>query len=99
MKKKKLDWGLEKDKYFLVMELLNKDLEELMLKNQNKRFSLKTVLMIGLQVIDRLEAYHKIGYVHRDIKPDNLVIGLNEKNQTVYLIDFGISKINKEIRI
>lgn len=69
-----------------------------MLKSQNKRFSLKTVLMIGLQVIDRLEAYHKIGYVHRDIKPDNLVVGLNEKNQTVHLIDFGISKINKEIR-
>ena len=31
--------------------------------------------MIGLQVIDRLEAVHKIGYLHRDVKPDNLAIG------------------------
>ena len=48
--------------------------------------------MIGLQLIDRLEALHKIGYIHRDIKPDNLAIGLKEKNKIIYLIDFGLSK-------
>jgi serine/threonine protein kinase len=53
----------------LVLELLGNDLEDLMKKNKNRKFSLKTVLMIGLQVIDRLEAFHKIGYLHRDIKP------------------------------
>ena len=59
---------------------------------KNRRFSLKTVLMIGLQVIDRLEAFHKIGYLHRDVKPDNLVIGFEEKNKIIYLIDFGLAK-------
>ena len=47
--------------------------------------------MIGLQVIDRLEAMHKIGYLHRDVKPDNLAIGLSEKNKIIYLFDFGLA--------
>lgn len=47
--------------------------------------------MIGLQVVDRLEALHRIGYLHRDVKPDNLAIGLNEKSKVIYLFDFGLA--------
>lgn len=47
--------------------------------------------MIGLQAIDRLEAFHKIGYIHRDVKPDNFSIGLGEKNKIIYLFDFGLA--------
>jgi len=47
--------------------------------------------MIGLQVIDRLEALHKIGFLHRDVKPDNLAIGLTEKNKIIYIFDFGLA--------
>lgn len=36
--------------------------------------------------------------MHRDIKPDNLVIGFEEKNKIVYLIDFGLAKKIEEIR-
>lgn len=54
--------------------------------------------MIGLQCIDRLEALHKIGYTHRDVKPDNLAIGLREKSKIIYLFDFGLAlKIGSEI--
>lgn len=61
-----------------------------MTRMKAKKFSLKTVLMIGLQAIDRIEALHAIGYVHRDIKPDNLAIGSKEKNNVIYLFDFGL---------
>lgn len=53
--------------------------------------SVKTILMIGLQMIDRLEALHRIGYIHRDVKPDNLAIGLLEKSKIIYLFDFGLA--------
>ena len=59
------------------MELIGSDLDDLKDRTKNSSFSIKTVLMIGLQVIDRLEALHKIGYIHRDVKPDNLAIGLS----------------------
>ena len=48
--------------------------------------------MVALQLIDRIEALHKIGYIHRDIKPDNMAVGMKDKNKTIYLIDFGLSK-------
>ena len=34
---------------------------------------------------------HKIGYLHRDVKPDNLAIGQAEKNKIIYLFDFGLA--------
>jgi serine/threonine protein kinase len=60
----------------MVMELIGYDLEEVQQRVKNKKFTLKTVLMIGLQTVDRLEALHSIGYIHRDIKPDNIAIGM-----------------------
>lgn len=43
-------------------------------------------------MIDRVEALHNAGYLHRDIKPDNFCIGKGSKNDTIYCIDFGLSK-------
>ncbi len=62
---------------FMLMELIGKDLEEIKKIAKSDSISIKSVLMLGLQVVDRLEALHKIGYLHRDVKPDNLAIGLN----------------------
>jgi serine/threonine protein kinase len=72
------------------MELIGYDLEEIQQRVKNKKFTLKTVLMIALQTIDRLEALHSIGYIHRDIKPDNVAIGIKEQSKTIYLLDFGL---------
>lgn len=73
----------------MVMTLLSRNLSELW-KNNNKKLSLKTVLMAADQMISRLEYLHLQGVVHRDIKPENFMIG---NDQTfIYLIDFGLSK-------
>ena len=56
----------------------------------NQGFDVKTVCHIGIQLLDRIEALHKIGILHLDIKPDNMCLG--DKNQEVSLIDFGLSK-------
>lgn len=48
--------------------------------------------MIGLQIINRIESLHRVGYIHRDIKPDNFLIGTHSKKSRVYMIDLGLSK-------
>jgi serine/threonine protein kinase len=84
------DNGIFMDHKYLLMELIGTDLDDLKKQRKNERISIKSVLMIGLQVVDRLEALHRIGYLHRDVKPDNIAIGLNEKNKVIYLFDFGL---------
>lgn len=42
--------------------------------------------------ISRLEFVHNRNFIHRDIKPDNFVMGLGKKGNWVHLIDFGLSK-------
>ena len=75
----------------LVMELLGKSLEELF-EEKNSKFSLKTVCMLGEQMISRLQYIHNKHILHRDIKPDNFIMGIDNNNWKVYIIDFGLSK-------
>ena len=64
----------------------------ILFKENNFKFSLKTVCMLAEQMITRLEYIHKKYILHRDIKPDNFTIGRGKKSHIIYLIDFGLSK-------
>ena len=48
--------------------------------------------MLGIQIIDRIEYFHYKQFVHRDVKPDNFVMGRGSKSHIVYVLDFGLSK-------
>ena len=76
---------------YLIMELLGKSIEKLFSENE-KCFTYKTIFQIGYQMIERIQYVHYKGYIHRDIKPGNFVIGRGEKNKIIYIIDFGLSK-------
>ena len=77
--------------HYLVMTHLGPNLETLKL-SRGGSFSLKTVLMLGVQIISRIQSFHKKNYLHRDIKPENFVIGSDENDPNIYLIDFGLSR-------
>jgi casein kinase 1 len=76
---------------YLIMELLGRSLDKLF-TDMKRHFSIKTVSMIAYQMIQRIEYVHSKGYIHRDIKPGNFLIGKNLKSKTLYIIDFGLSK-------
>ena len=74
----------------LVMQLLDKSLEDLF--NRLGKFSIKTTAMLGYQMVNILQYIHDKHIIHRDIKPDNFVMGAKEHNDKLYLLDFGLAK-------
>jgi serine/threonine protein kinase len=84
-------YGIEGQYNVMVIDLLGPSLEDLM-NLCSRHFSLKTVLMLADQMITRVEYMHAKSFLHRDIKPDNFLIGLNRKMSQVFVIDFGLAK-------
>ena len=84
--------------HYLIMEFLGPNLNELIHYCGNKKFSIITVSLLAIQMLNRIEYLHKHNYIHRDIKPENFLIGTNEKSNILYLIDFGLSKRYRNIK-
>ena len=82
-------YGIDDENTYAVFDLLGVSLETYF--ERLKKFTLKTVLIIGIQIISRLKTLHSNGILHRDIKPDNFMMGYKD-SETVYIIDFGLSK-------
>jgi len=84
-------FGSENNYNILVMDLLGPSLEDLF-NFCSRRFTMKTVLMLADQMIARLEYIHNKSFIHRDIKPDNFLMGIGRHCNKLFLIDFGLAK-------
>lgn len=88
----KMIWfGRESNYNILIMEKLGLSLEDLFQSNKQK-MSLKSVLMIIEQTLNLVQFLHQRNIIHRDIKPDNFVMGTGTNENQVYIIDYGLSK-------
>ena len=84
-------YGNNQSHNLLVEELLGKSLEDIF-NSYGKPFSLKTVCVLGIEMIKRIQFIHQKYYIHRDIKPDNFMTGRGENEKSIYIIDFGLAK-------
>ena len=95
--------GKTKNSIILIEEKLGPSLYDLFIENKRK-FSLNEICCIGIQCIERLKGIHSKNYVHRNIKPENFKIGLNDPHviylQNFYLCEkFKSSTTNKHAKL
>jgi casein kinase I family protein HRR25 len=84
----KIKWfGVDEKNNYMVITLLGLSLSDFTKKHTT--ISLNVVLQIGKQLVERLKFIHGMGLIHRDIKPDNFLIG---ENNIIFIIDFGLCK-------
>jgi serine/threonine protein kinase len=77
------------DKKIIIMDLLGPSLDKIL--DERKKFRLKSVILLAIQMLELLKYIHDKGYIHRDIKPDNFVMDYKNKSK-LYCIDFGLAK-------
>ena len=75
------------------MQFLGLSLEKLLHSLPQKAMTVPTVCMVGIQIVNIMESIHNQHYIHRDVKPDNFVIGIGNENTKLYIIDFGLGKL------
>lgn len=79
----------------LVMDLLGPSIDKFVSKY--KRLDLKTTIIITIQLLESIKYIHSTGYIHRDIKPKNLVIKSSDPSK-ISIIDFGLcTKFDKTV--
>jgi serine/threonine protein kinase len=78
--------------YVLIMELLGPSLEHLRQRHEGGVLPLHIVLDLAVQLVRRLEHCHARGVIHRDIKPDNIVLGRDRQRRKCFVVDFGLAK-------
>jgi serine/threonine protein kinase len=88
----KIYWYGESCEYrVLVLELLGPTLKDLF-NYCGRKFSLKTVLLLANQLIRHLHHIHDKGYIHRDLTPTNMMLGMGRNGNQVYVTDFGLAQ-------
>ncbi|KAI4373190.1 hypothetical protein MLD38_011344 [Melastoma candidum] len=90
-------FGVEGEYNVMVMDLLGPSLKNLF-NYYNRKFSLKTVLMLADQLINRVEYMHSRDFLHHDTKPVNFFMALGHKGNQVYIIDYGLAKKYKDLQ-
>ncbi len=82
--------GEEKDVRFIAAEYVGGETLRECLRRE--RFSISETLDIAMQIVAALDAAHQVGIVHRDVKPENVIL---RKDGLAKLLDFGIAKLSQ----
>lgn len=77
---------------YIVMQLLGPDLRSLHRAMAGRKFTIGTALRVACDTLDRIQTLHSMGWLCRDVKANNYVIGCGADVRTIYMLDFGFAR-------
>ena len=78
--------------HVMVMDMLGPSLEDLF-QSCKRQLDVKSVLLVAIQLMQHFQKIHAERIIHRDVKPDNFLIGATESTRDkIFVIDFGLAK-------
>ncbi|VDN05356.1 unnamed protein product [Thelazia callipaeda] len=88
------DTGIYKTCLYLVMTLLGSCLQDIRKDLPKQKLSMGCALSVGIQCLESIEELHAIGFLHRDIKPNNFATGRGKLSELrrIYIFDFGMCR-------
>jgi serine/threonine protein kinase len=87
--------GQEEDYNFIVLEELDRSLDALLTLCGGK-FSLKTILMLGQEIVSILQYFHFKNFTHNQLMPRNFLLGPGEKQGKLFIVDYGAASRFKD---
>jgi eukaryotic-like serine/threonine-protein kinase len=90
-----VDFGVEGDTPYLVMEMLQGETLAARLRRQG-RLEPQLLLQVVTEVARALQRAHQAGVVHRDLKPDNVFLVRDIEHEVVKVLDFGVAKVSTQ---
>lgn len=88
------DFGEWRGLLYLVMELVRGEDLAVVVKREGP-LPLSRALPLFCQVCDALDEAHHLGVIHRDLKPDNIVLFRRREGEHVKVLDFGLAKLRE----
>ncbi|CAD5213176.1 unnamed protein product [Bursaphelenchus okinawaensis] len=77
---------------FFVMSLVGKTISDFQRQQKDNTFSVDLAVKISIQCLEGLSQLHELGFIHRDIKPNNFALGVGKQTGNVIILDFGIAR-------
>eukprot|EP00177_Eucheuma_denticulatum_P005960 GFKZ01010866.1.p1 GENE.GFKZ01010866.1~~GFKZ01010866.1.p1 ORF type:complete len:349 (-),score=47.59 GFKZ01010866.1:311-1357(-) len=82
---------LRDDKCALVLQRLGRSLEDIRAAQPDACLPVQQVVQVGVQCLDALERLHGLGFIHCDVKPENILAGVGVHHDRYFLVDFGLA--------
>lgn len=92
---KLFDFGETKNMSYVVMELIGPSVSSILKSLPEKKFSLSTGIRTARHTLFAIQALHNLGFIHRDIKPGNVLVRIAH-SPPICLLDFGLVRIYRD---